>query len=110
MGSPAFEARVEDIAGHVTIRLIGELDIDTVPILSDCIDAIAPGVGSTVFELSELTFMDSSGLSTLLRRWKETKVAGGSFVISGVTAPIRRLLSVTGTEFLLGEEATVTVA
>lgn len=109
MGSPIFEAHHEDVADRATLKLVGELDIETVPILAESLAAIAP-TASLVIDLSELAFMDSSGLSALLRAWKEADAAGRAFSLVGVTDPVRRLLKVTGTEFLAAADARTSVA
>jgi anti-anti-sigma factor len=50
--------------GPHTLRLIGELDLGTVSTLTDAI-AQMPADGGITLDLSELTFIDSSGLHAL---------------------------------------------
>lgn len=110
MGSSTFEAGLEMAEGGVVVRLIGELDIDTVPILKESLGAIDPEVTSIVVDMRELAFMDSSGLSALLQSWKETRVEGRRFCLAGVNDGIQRLLKITGTEFLLSTDGEMSVA
>ena len=68
--NPDFLARVEtlvDPSGTPTLKLIGELDIASVAPVRNAVDAIiANRPARVVIDLSELRFIDSSGLSLLL--------------------------------------------
>ena len=44
----------------------GELDLATTPQLSEALDEATAGEGDIVLDVSELTFIDSTGLRTLL--------------------------------------------
>jgi anti-anti-sigma factor len=48
------------------ITAIGEIDIATAPLLLDCFNVIPPEAGMVVVDLSNVTFLDSNGLSVLL--------------------------------------------
>jgi anti-anti-sigma factor len=48
------------------LRLIGELDVATVPALEDAFASLA-GDGPVTLDLSELTFIDSSGLHAIVQ-------------------------------------------
>jgi anti-sigma B factor antagonist len=67
---PAFRCDVEsDGNGTVRVRLAGELDMSTVPVLAASLEhARAAGHDLIVIDLRALEFMDSTGL-TLLTRW-----------------------------------------
>ena len=79
---------------HV-VALHGELDVATVDGLTDALVGIA---GSTlVVDLSDLTFMDSSGIAALVRAGSRIKADGrGDLVFSRPTAIVRRALEVVG--------------
>jgi anti-anti-sigma factor len=47
-------------------RLIGELDLATVPALNAALDPLA-GHGPVTLDLAELTFVDSSGLHAIMQ-------------------------------------------
>ncbi|HWF25504.1 MAG TPA: STAS domain-containing protein [Solirubrobacteraceae bacterium] len=49
----------------VTLKITGELDLSTGPVLSESVERLRPGKALTV-DLSELIFMDSTGLRVLI--------------------------------------------
>ena len=61
---PRFEVTVEEAADSVLLRISGELDLVSEPQLNHALEQTA-GRDATL-DLSELAFMDSTGLRTLL--------------------------------------------
>src|SRR5919202_189512 len=57
----------------------------------------AATAGPLVFDLSAVTFVDSSGLRELLRARMECDRRGGRLVLAGVPRTVARLLDLTGT-------------
>ena len=109
-----FGLRVESQNGVTSVALRGALDMATVPILDDLLsrfeeerDGQGHPDGGVLLDLRELTFMDSSGLHALLRAKKRSEENGSQTVVIGASQTIRRLMHVTGTEFLLDDEGTV---
>lgn len=89
------ETRQDD--GELCLALRGELDPHTAPELRDRLDqAFARGHHRIGLELSELTFMDSSGLRVILSAHKEAASRGGSLVLRSPSPTARRLLDITG--------------
>jgi anti-sigma B factor antagonist len=80
----------------VVVRLSGQLDLAnrdhvTMAIL-DCLhDAEA-----VVADLSGLTFMDSSGLSSLIRCRKVAAASGREFSVRGAAGQVAQVLTITG--------------
>jgi anti-anti-sigma factor len=62
MVEPYFEVGVLD-GGVRGLRLVGELDIGSVPVL---LEAFSAGEGQAVLDVSELSFIDSSGIHALV--------------------------------------------
>jgi anti-anti-sigma factor len=61
------EIREEAKGKNLTLSVDGELDIGSIPVLSQHIDGRLPDDYTTLtLDLSELTFMDSSGLRLLI--------------------------------------------
>ncbi len=50
----------------VTLKINGELDLSTGPVLAGCIEGLRHGLKALTLDLSELTFMDSTGLRLLI--------------------------------------------
>jgi anti-anti-sigma factor len=102
---PPFGARSQEKNGVVTIALSGELDMATVPILTD---NLAPfegnGVSTIVLDLQDLTFIDSSGLLAFVDARRRAVINGHRLVMSGASPAARRLFELTATQFLLHEQ------
>jgi anti-anti-sigma factor len=70
--------------------LSGELDMSTMPLLET---AIAPGVakgGPVTLDMSGLTFIDSTGVGSIIRSLKE--LPSGCIVLHGVRNAVQRVL------------------
>ena len=61
-----FALRAHRCEGRTTIELTGELDIGTAPRLEATVEEWADGSVEVVLDLAELTFIDSSGVRSLL--------------------------------------------
>jgi anti-sigma B factor antagonist len=65
---PRLETSATRIGGANAIAVTGELDVETAPQLSEEVEiAVWSTVGAFVLDLSGVTFLDSSGLHSLLR-------------------------------------------
>ena len=89
--------RVRRNADEAIITLTGELDPHTAPMLSDELETLrAEGVGSVVLELTELGFVDSSGLRVLIAADRDLRDRGGRLVLRSPSETVHRLLEITG--------------
>jgi anti-anti-sigma factor len=84
--------------GRRILSFSGELDIATAPLAERAL-----AEGADVLDLSELEFMDSSGLKVLLRVCSDRSER---LVVRGVRPSVRRLLDMTGVGDLLVFEET----
>jgi anti-sigma B factor antagonist len=85
------------------LKIEGELDLATVRALHACTDGLGTNVSqeNVVADLSDLTFIDSSGISGLITVAKRLREQGGSFTIANCRRDIRRAFEISGTlEFL----------
>ncbi|MEV1111030.1 STAS domain-containing protein [Micromonospora sp. NPDC049751] len=83
-------------AGHVRLRLTGELDYDTAPELVAAAAGLHGGPQVTI-DLSGVSLCDSSGLSALLIARRSV----GAIRLTGVSPQIQQLLDRTGLTELL---------
>jgi anti-sigma B factor antagonist len=76
---------------------IGELDLATAPLLETAFDAVLgdDDAEMIVVDLTELSFMDSTGIHLLLRMHASCKDADRLRVINGSRA-VERVLDITG--------------
>lgn len=58
--------RVERDGGRSIVRVLGELDIATAPQLAEALVEAAGGGAAVVVDLTATTFLDSSGLRTMV--------------------------------------------
>jgi anti-anti-sigma factor len=93
----------ESGAFHVVAR--GELDVATADQLAQALDPIiAGGSQLVVLDLTDVSFLDSSGLRTIVRAATSMEDRDGRLVIDGASPAVARVLEVTGLlERLRGE-------
>jgi anti-anti-sigma factor len=89
----------------VLVRLAGELDISTAPILERHLHEALGGGRRLVVDLRELSFMDSSGLVVLARWELGSRMDGYNLAVIPGREPIQRLFTITGldTQFTFEE-------
>jgi anti-anti-sigma factor len=73
--------------------LAGEIDSYTAPELSERLDADPSLV---VLDLTEVTFIDSSGLRVLVEGHRRRVEAGSSLTLRSPSAAVQRLLEISG--------------
>ena len=84
-----------------TIALTGELDVHTAPqVHAEAVEACRSG--SVVVDMAGVSFVDSSGLGTLVQLRKLCRSAGGDLELVGITARVRQTIDMAGlADFLL---------
>lgn len=97
----SFSLRVDDRRNggcrSAVVTLAGELDVYTVSSLRATLDdLLVDGASPVVVDLTDLTFMDSSGLGALVAAHKKARVLKGALKVVCHEGVIMRLLSVTG--------------
>ena len=87
---------VFDDAGSRVIRVSGELDLSTVPSLEQELEAaLERPEGGVVVDLSDLEFIDSTGIAVLVRAMGEEGESRLKFVPTR-SAAVARVLEMTG--------------
>jgi anti-anti-sigma factor len=82
---------------YVVLKLTGELDLDTAPILYSRLEEIVGrGQWRIVVDASDLGFCDSTGLSALLAAHQACESAGGFLRLAAPDELLMRLLAVVG--------------
>ncbi len=88
-------ARADDDARVLTLG--GELDLAASPALEEELDkALGSNVSLVLVDLRQLDFMDSTGLSALVRAHQRAEQTGQRFVLVNGSRQVQRLLSLTG--------------
>ena len=91
--------------GAHVIRLHGELDIDAAPDLERALLRSRPAGERVVLDLSDLQFMDSTGLRVLLRARAAAEEGRWEIFLRDVPSNIQRLFDMTGVHEALPSEA-----
>ncbi|MCZ2260425.1 STAS domain-containing protein [Sporosarcina sp. G11-34] len=77
--------------------IVGEIDAFTAPVLKERLISAQKGPGlQAELNLSEVTYMDSTGLGVFVGFYKAVKANGGHVKITGVNARLKRLFEITG--------------
>ncbi|MFI2780627.1 STAS domain-containing protein [Streptomyces sp. ALB3] len=100
---------VYPFTSHVAVRssvgrvaLAGELDLDTAPDVQEAVAAcLAKQPTRLHLDLTDVTFCDCAGLSSLLMARSTVLRAGVGLVVEGVGAQLARLLSLIGADDVL---------
>jgi anti-sigma B factor antagonist len=95
-----FNVNTAELDGHANAFVVtatGEVDMYTAPTLEQALDGVI-GLGGTsvVLDLSEVTFVDSTLLSVLLRYRDRLTDLGGQLVIVSEDRRILRTFEITG--------------
>jgi anti-sigma B factor antagonist len=110
---PALRDLVLEVQQHgisATLRMQGELDAFTAPELADlCGSVFADGGRDIVIDLTDTSFLDSSGLRTLIGARQLFGSEGGTVRLAHPNESVIRLLALTGLSdyFSIDEEPLV---
>ena len=98
----AFQVTAETYNGKALLRAQGEIDLATVDLLDMAVaNALQDELNHVVIDMTQVSFMDSTGIRSLLTNSERTNEAGGKLAIVLSGGPVARTLSVTGVDALL---------
>jgi len=75
--------------------------METAPALADALDRLERPCNRVVLDLSELTFMDASGLRIAVTEHRRAACDGFEFVLAGAVGPVLKVFRLTGLDVLL---------
>ena len=85
-----------DAAGSFTrVRCTGKLVTSSTGILQTEVRSLLPGAKRIVLDLTDVGYMDSSGLGAIIGLYVSVKGAGGQLQVINLSARVRQLFSVT---------------
>jgi anti-anti-sigma factor len=93
---PRFEVAVQRSSATAVIRIAGELDIASAPELGELLRSLERPCDRVILDLSELAFMDSTGLTLAVIEHRRAETDGFQFVLAGATGPVLRALRLAG--------------
>jgi anti-sigma B factor antagonist len=99
----SLDVSVHEEGSDITVALDGEMDTHTARSVGEQLAPLAEGRPRQVtVDAAGLRFLDSSGISELLRLRQRIVEDGGSFTVTNATPAVRRVLDITGLTELLG--------
>ena len=97
MSSTDWPTDVDTASSSATVQLHGELDLATAPTLRDHLSHLyAHGTRNFVLESSDVSFIDSVGLSVILALYRRCREEDGGLVIKSPSRVMHRTLEVAG--------------
>ena len=92
------------VDGVATVELAGELDVVTAPALRDALEElVARTPDRIVVTLRDVTFRDSTALGAIVHGRQRAADHGIQLSLSQPSAPVRRVLAMTGLEELVDD-------
>lgn len=92
-----FRVEVRNAEHATVISVGGELDLASSPALEEELERVADsGADVVVIDLRELEFMDSTGLSVLVRAHQRAEEEGRRLGLVNGSQQVQRLLALTG--------------
>ncbi|MBL7882608.1 MAG: STAS domain-containing protein [Bacteroidia bacterium] len=95
--------QIENTSGYSVIKVKAEkLDSNLAPALkSELVVLNTDGVKNIIIDLSEARYCDSSGLSAILVANRLCKNCEGSFVLTGLQEPVKKLIVISQLDSIL---------
>jgi anti-sigma B factor antagonist len=89
--------------GLILVKAQGEMDLETTPILAaELSEVLRPPFPARLgLDLSEVTFISSTGLSVLVELNERSRVCGTDMQLIGMSRPVQRALDLTGLDAIL---------
>jgi anti-anti-sigma factor len=113
VGAAPFQATASELEGGVRLLEVnGELDLSTAGRLEEPLEeAVASPKAAVLIDLTDCTFIDSTGIALIVRAWQRVDAAAGNggeggLVLCCQNEQVRRVLEVTGLEHSLRVFAT----
>jgi anti-anti-sigma factor len=89
---------IEAGSAETTVRAAGEIDLEAVPELRECLATLA---GDVVVDLTEVSFVDSQAIGLLIAEHKRRVAAGARLVVTGSSPMALRVFEITGVDRVL---------
>ena len=90
------ETALREVDGTTVLDVTGEIDVYTAPQFKDAVNGIiAAGQKHLVVNMTDVTYMDSSGFGALLSATRRLRPQGGTVNLVKVSSAIDRILRIT---------------
>ncbi|MCB1017682.1 MAG: STAS domain-containing protein [Acidimicrobiales bacterium] len=103
--APDFRITGAAVDDELVVTLAGEVDLSSRERISQFVALEVDACpGTLVIDLAAVTFVDSTGLSLLIRAHDTVTAHGGRVVVRHANAQFRRLLAITGVDRVVAVE------
>ena len=105
------DVTTRDEGGRAVVSATGEVDVFTVPRLDDALTALtSAGRTDVVVDLSGVDFLDSTGLSVLVKAQQTVQEAGGKLAVVVTAERVAKVFRITGLDQTLALHPTLDAA
>jgi stage II sporulation protein AA (anti-sigma F factor antagonist) len=96
----------------LVVTISGELDHHSASEIRDKLDKSyeRSGCRHIIFDFTEVSFMDSSGIGMIIGRYKNAGKKGGKVAVVNMNRQLEKVFSVSGLQKIVGQYATVQAA
>jgi anti-anti-sigma factor len=97
LGVPPFEVSRSQDGNQSLLKLRGELDFGTAPVMQDALAELMTGdVEHLILDMQDVTFLDSEGVKVLLHAYKKVRDCGGAMSIRGCSRFVQNVFEILG--------------
>jgi anti-sigma B factor antagonist len=93
--------------GASIVVLKGDVDLESSPAAREILLRSVDGAGTVLVDLSSVTYIDSSGVASLVEALQAAKRNGGRFALVAASDPTRRVLELARLDKVFAMYATV---
>ncbi|MGD2137058.1 MAG: STAS domain-containing protein [Gammaproteobacteria bacterium] len=83
---------IKEKQGACVIAFMGEVDLESSPEAREVLLKCFGNASNVLVDLSEVTYIDSSGVASLVEALQASKKAGSRFALAAASEPTRRVL------------------
>jgi len=87
--------------GRIIVKVAGDIDLATADKLAESLEEAVGQASEVRVDLSEVTFLDSTGIRSLVQAYRSSQSRGGVFYVVGARQWVAKVLDVTGVGPLL---------
>ena len=94
--SHSLTVQIATVKGTHTVQVRGEVDLQTAPQLRDLLlDTVKKQAGDLLVDLSQVGYMDSSGVASLVKLLARVRREKVSLKLAGLTPRVRSVFEIT---------------
>ena len=83
---------ISENQGATVVAFTGEVDLESSPVAREILLKSLESTSKVIVDLSEVTYIDSSGVASLVEALQAAKKNGSQFSLAAVSEPTRRVL------------------